>query len=302
MNTDDSTARRDREWLDADGNPIDEDHRGLVYDIRTLVNRRRALGIFGGVALTSLLAACGATDDTDAAATPSSTGSATPSTTPSAIATTEAEASVPLDEVPDETAGPYPADGSNGVDVLDDSGIVRADIRSSFGSSTTVAEGVPLTIALTVRDAATEAALAGRGVYLWHCDRDGSYSLYSRGVENENYLRGVQQTDANGTVTFNSIYPACYSGRWPHIHFEVYDDIATAVASGPIVKTSQIALPPETNDAVYATSGYEQSVRNASQVSLQSDNVFRDDEAVHQLASMSGSVATGYTAALTIGV
>ncbi|HKP07532.1 MAG TPA: intradiol ring-cleavage dioxygenase [Microbacterium sp.] len=302
MNTDDSTARRDREWLDADGNPIDEDHRGLVYDIRTLVNRRRALGIFGGVALTSLLAACGATDDTDAAATPSSTGSATPSTTPSAAATTEAEASVPLDEVPDETAGPYPADGSNGVDVLDDSGIVRADIRSSFGSSTTVAEGVPLTIALTVRDAATEAALAGRGVYLWHCDRDGSYSLYSRGVENENYLRGVQQTDANGTVTFNSIYPACYSGRWPHIHFEVYDDIATAVASGPIVKTSQIALPPETNDAVYATSGYEQSVRNASQVSLQSDNVFRDDEAVHQLASMSGSVATGYTAALTIGV
>ena len=302
MNTDDSTARRDREWLDADGNPIDEDHRGLVYDIRTLVNRRRALGIFGGVALTSLLAACGATDDTDAAVTPSSTGSATPSTTPSAIATTEAEASVPLDEVPDETAGPYPADGSNGVDVLDDSGIVRADIRSSFGSSTTVAEGVPLTIALTVRDAATEAALAGRGVYLWHCDRDGSYSLYSRGVENENYLRGVQQTDANGTVTFNSIYPACYSGRWPHIHFEVYDDIATAVASGPIVKTSQIALPPETNDAVYATSGYEQSVRNASQVSLQSDNVFRDDEAVHQLASMSGSVATGYTAALTIGV
>ena len=302
MNSDDSTARRDRAWLDADGNPIDEDHRGLVYDIRTLVDRRRALGIFGGVALTSLLAACGATDDTDASATPSSTGSSSPSAAPSASATTEAAASVPLDEVPGETAGPYPADGSNGIDVLDDSGIVRADIRSSFGSSTTVAEGVPLTIALTVRDAATGAALAGRGVYLWHCDRGGDYSLYSRGVENENYLRGVQETDANGTVTFTSIYPACYSGRWPHIHFEVYDDIATAVASGPIVKTSQIALPPETNDAVYATSGYEQSVRNASQVSLQSDNVFRDDGAVHQLATMSGSVTAGYTAALTIGV
>lgn len=302
MIPDDSTARRDREWLDDDGNPIDEDHRGLVYDIRTLVDRRRALGIFGGVALTSLLAACGATDGTDASVAPSSTGSSSSSAAPSASATTEAEASVPLDEVPDETAGPYPADGSNGIDVLDDSGIVRADIRSSFGSSTTVAEGVPLTIALTVRDAATGAALAGRGVYLWHCDRGGDYSLYSRRAENENYLRGVQETDANGTVTFTSIYPACYSGRWPHIHFEVYDDIATAVASGPIVKTSQIALPPETNDAVYATSGYEQSVRNASQVSLQSDNVFRDDGAVHQLATMSGSVTAGYTAALTIGV
>jgi len=186
--------------------------------------------------------------------------------------------------------------------VLDDSGIVRSDIRPSFGSSTTVAEGVPLTIALTVRDAATGSALVGAGVYLWHCDRDGNYSLYSGGLENVNYLRGVQQTDASGTVRFTSIYPACYSGRWPHIHFEVYSDVANAVASGPVVKTSQIALPQEVNDLVYATSGYEQSVRNVSQVSLASDNVFRDAGGIHQIATMSGSVASGYTAALTIGV
>ncbi|MEU1972781.1 intradiol ring-cleavage dioxygenase [Microbacterium sp. NPDC019599] len=287
------------DWTDADGNPIDEDHRGLVYDVRTLIDRRRALGIFGGVALTTLLAACGAQPE-DAAATAETTPTPTPTTSPSASAT--AEASVPLDEVPDETGGPYPGDGSNGVNVLDDSGIVRSDIRSSFGSSTTVAEGVPLTVALTVRDAATGAALEGRGVYLWHCDRDGNYSLYSRGVEDENYLRGVQATDANGTVTFTTIYPACYSGRWPHIHFEVYEDVATAVASGPIVKTSQIALPAETNAAVYATAGYEQSVRNVAQISLQSDNVFGDDGGIHQIATMSGSPSSGCTAALTIGV
>ena len=139
-------------------------------------------------------------------------------------------------------------------------------------------------------------------MYLWRCDRDGNYSLYSRGVENENYLRGVQETDSSGTVSFTSIYPACYSGRWPHIHFEVYQDVATAVASGPIVKTSQIALPVETDDAVYATSGYEQSVRNLSQTSLQSDMVFSDDGGIHQIATMSGSVAEGYTASLTIGI
>jgi len=290
----------DDRWLDDNGEPIDEDHRGLVYDVQTLINRRRALGIFGGVALTSLLAACGvqAEGSTDASATPSATASATPSPTASATA----EASGPLQEVPGETGGPYPGDGSNGVNVLDDSGIVRSDIRSSFGSSATVAEGVPLTVALTVRDAATGAALAGRGVYLWHCDRDGNYSLYSRGVENENYLRGVQATDANGTVTFTTIYPACYSGRWPHIHFEVYEDVDSAVAAGPIVKTSQIALPAETDQAVYATTGYEQSVQNLSRVSLQSDNVFGDDGGIHQIASMSGSAAEGYTAALTIGV
>lgn len=288
----------DPRWIDEHGNEIDEDHRGLVHDIRTLVDRRRALGIFGGIGATALLAACAAPE-----AEPSATASAsTPSASASATPTPSAEASAPVSEVPDETGGPYPADGSNGVNVLDDSGIVRSDIRSSFGSSTTVAQGVPLTIALTVRDAATGSALVGAGVYLWHCDRDGGYSLYSNGLDNENYLRGVQETDSTGTVRFTSIYPACYSGRWPHIHFEVYSDVANAVASGPIVRTSQIALPQEVNDLVYATSGYEQSVRNVSQVSLASDNVFGDDGGIHQIATMSGSVASGYTAALTIGV
>ncbi len=288
----------DPRWIDEHGNEIDEDHRGLVYDIRTLVDRRRALGLFGGIGVTALLAACASPETT-----PTASASAT-ATTPSATATPSptAAASGPVDEVPDETGGPYPGDGSNGVNVLDDSGIVRSDIRSSFGSSTTVAAGVPLTIALTVRDAATGSALVGAGVYLWHCDRDGDYSLYSRGVEGENYLRGVQETDATGTVRFTSIYPACYSGRWPHIHFEVYSDVANAVASGPIVKTSQLALPEEVNDLVYATSGYEQSVRNLAQTSLARDNVFGDDGGIHQIASMSGSVAGGYTAALTIGV
>ncbi|MFF2274626.1 intradiol ring-cleavage dioxygenase [Agromyces sp. NPDC058126] len=291
----------DPRWLDEHGDEIDEDHRGLVYDIRTLVDRRRALGIFGGIGLTSLLAACSAGPASPSASpTSSSTSSATATPTPSSGA--GAEASAPLDEVPDETGGPYPADGSNGVNVLDDSGIVRSDIRSSFGSSTTVAEGVPLEIALTVRDAATGSALVGAGVYLWHCDRAGDYSLYSQGAANENYLRGVQATDESGTVRFTSIYPACYSGRWPHIHFEVYSDVDNAVASGPIVKTSQIALPEEANALVYATAGYERSVQNMTRTSLSGDNVFGDDGGIHQIASMSGSVAAGYTAALTIGV
>lgn len=278
-----------RDWRTPDGTPIDEEDRGLVYDVRTLVDRRAALGLFGGVALTSLLAAC---------ASPAASSGSSSGGTSSGGTGTGGE----LTDVPDETAGPYPADGSNGVNVLDDSGIVRRDIRSSFGASTTTAEGVPLTIQLTVRDASTGDAMAGGAVYLWHCDRDGEYSLYSDGLENENYLRGVQEIGADGAVTFTSIFPAAYSGRWPHIHFEVYGDVATAVASGPIVTTSQIALPKEACEAVYATTGYEQSVRNLNQMSLASDNVFGDDGGIHQIASMSGSASSGYTAALTIGV
>jgi hypothetical protein len=104
------------------------------------------------------------------------------------------------------------------------------------------------------------------------------------------------------TVTFKSIFPACYPGRWPHIHFEVYASLSDATSSGPIVKTSQIALPKEACEAVYATSGYERSVANMSQVSLAGDNVFGDDGGIHQIAAMSGDAASGYTAALTIGV
>ncbi|WP_102193895.1 intradiol ring-cleavage dioxygenase [Microbacterium aurantiacum] len=288
----------DPRWIDEHGNEIDEDHRGLVHDIRTMVNRRRALGIFGGVAATALLAACAPVASSDGGSSGAPNGSGTPGGAPQA----EGDGATVEGEVPDETAGPYPADGSNGVNVLDDSGIVRRDIRSSFGSSTTTAEGIPLEIVLTVRDAATGSAIVGAGVYLWHCDRAGNYSLYSDAASDENYLRGVQETDDTGTVRFTSIYPGCYDGRWPHIHFEVYGDVATAVATGPIVKTSQIALPEESSTAVYATGGYENSVSNASRVTLAGDLVFSDDGGIHQIATMTGGLSEGYTAALTIGV
>lgn len=139
-------------------------------------------------------------------------------------------------------------------------------------------------------------------MYVWHCDRAGGYSLYAAGLENVNYLRGVQSADDTGTVEFSSIFPACYSGRWPHIHFEVYESVQGATSNGPVVKTSQTALPKETCDVVYAERGYEQSVSNLARTSLASDMVFGDDGGIHQLASVSGSVAKGYTAALTIGV
>src|SRR6266498_4894136 len=138
---------------------IDETDRGLLYDVGTLVSRRRALGILGGAGLAGVLAACGSsgTAAKTSAASSSSASSSSASTSSTAAEATADAADVV--EVPDETAGPYPGDGSNGPDVLAESGIVRGDIRRSFGSSTTQAEGIPLTIALTVRDAGTGAAL-----------------------------------------------------------------------------------------------------------------------------------------------
>jgi protocatechuate 3,4-dioxygenase beta subunit len=186
--------------------------------------------------------------------------------------------------------------------VRTESGIVRRDIRSSFGTASGTAEGVPLTFALTVEDL-DGAALAGAAVYAWHCDRDGRYSLHSDGITDQNYLRGIQETDDSGTATFTSIFPACYAGRWPHIHFEVYSSVANATSgAGPIVKTSQIAIPQDVAQVVYATDGYSQSVSNLGQITLATDNVFGDDSAARELATVTGSVTAGYAATLVVAV
>ena len=108
----------------------------------------------------------------------------------------------------------------------------------------------------------------------------------------------MQETAADGTVTFTSIFPACYDGRWPHIHDEVYPSLGAATDVANKIGTSQIALPEETCDLVYATSGYEQSVRNMGRVSLSTDNVFSDGWTT-QLATMSGDATNGFTATVT---
>lgn len=203
--------------------------------------------------------------------------------------------------IPEETAGPYPGDGSNGPNVLSQSGIVRSDIRSSFGGLTGDADGIPLTVRLSLVSTATCAPLAGRAIYLWHCDREGRYSLYSSGATDKNYLRGVQETDSDGNVTFTTIFPAAYSGRWPHIHFEVYPSLAAATDSSQKTDTSQLALPEDVCNDVYATAGYEASAGNLAQTSLTTDMVFRDGSS-QQLAAVTGSTAAGYQAALQVAV
>ncbi len=277
---------------DHPGDEIDEHDRGLVYDLTTL-DRRRMLKLLGFGGLSAgmfVIAGCGPT-----AASGSASASAAASSASGAVGASCAV-------IPEETAGPFPGDGSNGPDVLSQSGVVRSDIRSSFGSSTTVAEGIPLTIQLTIQDGADCVPLAGAAVYVWHCNREGEYSLYSSAVANENYLRGVQEAGEDGVVTFTSIFPAAYSGRWPHIHFEVYPSLDMATDENNKIATSQVALPKDACDLVFATAGYEQSVSNMTRLSLESDNVFGDDGGVKQLGTITGSVADGMHVALVVPV
>ncbi|ROQ30256.1 dioxygenase-like protein [Frondihabitans sp. PhB188] len=275
--------------------------QGIAFDLGTLVSRRGALSILGlGLGAATLAACTTATGTTTPTA--SATGTATVTPAPTSSATADASVTVPAGEIPDETAGPYPGDGSNGADVLERSGIIRSEIRSSLGGGAT-ASGVPMTLTLTILDQANgDVPFEGVAVYVWHCDAAGGYSMYSDGITEETYLRGVQVADSDGAVTFTSIFPACYTGRWPHIHFEVYPKAAAITDSTTAIATSQVALPAGVCDKVYALSNYAGSSQNLAQVSLATDNVFSDDSGVLQLATVTGSVTTGYKVALAARV
>ncbi|WP_338761509.1 intradiol ring-cleavage dioxygenase [Massilia sp. METH4] len=286
----------------------------LEEDLQTMLNatagRRRSLRwLLAGAASLPIIGCGGSSDSaastTDGVATGTTGTTGTTTTTGSTGTTTTATGSCSV--IPEETGGPYPADGTNSnssgvVNVLTQTGVVRSDIRSSFGTMSGTAAGVPLTIKLHIVNANSSCAAAGGfAVYLWHCDRDGNYSLYSGGVTNQNYLRGVQEADANGDITFTTIFPGCYSGRMPHVHFEVYSSLAKASSASNRVKTSQFAFPTDICNAVYATTGYSASVRNLAQISFATDNIFSDGYSL-QLATVTGNATDGYVATLTVAV
>lgn len=264
--------------------------QGVSFDVKTLMSRRVFLGV-GAAGVGSLALVACSTDGSSSAA---------PSTADSTAAA--ASGDLPSGEIPDETAGPYPADGSNGPDILEESGIERSDIRSSIGEDDPV-DGVPLEFTLTITDMDNDdAPFEGVAVYAWHCDAEGRYSMYSEGVEDATWLRGVQVADANGQVTYTSIVPACYTGRWPHIHFEVYPDIDSIDDAENAISTSQLALPEDVVTEVYELDTYEGSTENLAQVTLDSDNVFGDDGGELQMATMAGDIDSGFTASLTVRV
>lgn len=290
------------------------DH-GLQADLDQMlklsVGRRKSLlWLMAGSAAALPVLGCGGGSDTTAGTSGTSSGSTTAGTGSTGGTTGSGgtgTSSGACSVIPEETGGPYPGDGTNSnssgvVNVLTMSGVVRKDIRSSFNGPTGTAAGIALTIKLKILNANNACGNAGNfAVYLWHCDREGRYSLYSSGVTEQNYLRGVQEADANGELTFTTIFPGCYDGRMPHVHFEVYATLAKAANASNRIKTSQFTFPMASLNEVYATTGYGSSATNLSRISYATDNIFSDGYAL-QLAGMTGNTTDGYVATLTLAV
>lgn len=282
--------------VDSKGQDHSQFDGGLVDDLLYMKRRASRRSLLKYLSASALLIGCGAAGS-NSTTTGSSTGNTTnPGTSGSAGGVDAAGSS--CESIPAETAGPYPGDGSNGPNALVSSGIVRSDLTSSFGAYSGVASGIPLLVELTLLNGSCQP-LANHALYLWHCDRAGKYSLYT--VSNQNYLRGVQATNTSGTVTFQTIFPGCYDGRSPHMHFEIFSSVASATSAKGRLHTSQLAFPADICSEVYKTTGYESSLQNFARTSHSTDNVFRDGVTL-QLASVSGNVQEGFLAALTLAI
>ena len=260
----------------------EEHDLGLAHDLPTLLNRRRALGLLSGAGLAAALAACGS----DSSPSRPSTGG------PPDGGGSDSSVQVADGEVPEETGGPFPADGSNGVNVLTESGIIRSDITRSFGGSSGVASGVPMTMALTLLNMNGDDVkpYEGAAIYVWHCDARGRYSMYDDEVVDENYLRGVQVADADG----QGHLPIDLSGRVLQAAGRTSTSRCirsqrAAVTASDKLRTSQIALPEKASRAAYSTGGYPRSRANLAQTSLTTDIVFSDGYSL-QMAKVTGSV------------
>ena len=281
----------------------------IHFDLRQPLSRRHALHLLGGVAGAALVAGCagGGADAIDTGTGSSSGGGSSSSSGGSSSGGSSGSCT----RVAEETAGPFPANGTNtsgGVtkNVLTDARAFRTDIRSDLDGSNTQT-GIPLTVTLTLLNVNGSCGpLAGYYVYLWHCSRLGSYSQYSGTMNGGDYsertwLRGVAQTDANGRVSFTTIFPGRYSGRATHMHYQVYPDATPA--NGEQRATSQLAFPASVTDGAgspYAnTTLYPTSASNNT--SNERDNVFSNGTSTEML-TITGNNTDGYVATITVGI
>jgi protocatechuate 3,4-dioxygenase beta subunit len=176
--------------------------------IGRVLSRREVLALMGFASVGAVAAACSpalvasgssATGSPAAAATAATSSAATSLATSGSTASAAAAPSAlpSCVVVPQLTEGPFYVNEN----------LERSDIRVDTATGKPV-DGSLLKLDWIVSQVDGNACIPLEGVLVdvWHCDALGSYS----DVGNESghdFLRGYQQTDANGKATITTIYP-----------------------------------------------------------------------------------------------
>jgi protocatechuate 3,4-dioxygenase beta subunit len=267
---------------------------------RERISRRRALGLGGTVGLGALVAACTGSSPSGGGSAPSLSAS---STAPSDVLGLLDGANTCV-AAREETQGPYWFDVDS----------IRSDLREDR-------PGTPLLLAVRAHDLSqctnrsAPTAIPNSVVEIWHCDAGGVYSGFesasqggpdgsgsggtsngsysvgdaeARPTDDGTYLRGAQVADRNGVVQFTTIYPGWYRGRTVHIHLKLHVDRKT-------VATTQLYFDEAVNDAVFATSPYNQHTGRKTR---------NEDDSIYDPSGLVTvrRTASGYLAVINIGV
>ncbi|MER7923963.1 intradiol ring-cleavage dioxygenase [Streptomyces sp. NPDC096057] len=263
----------------------------------TTISRRRALAVTGGTVVAGGLVAAGlqsafadTADGTDADASASA-------------GATSSECMTLMTSV---TEGPYYLDGA----------LVRKDITEGKA-------GVPLTLRLTVVDATDGCTpVKGAAVEIWHCDAWGYYSGYTTAnpggsapaeseegdsANDETYLRGYQVANANGVVTFETIFPGWYTPRTCHIHVKVHTGGEKADGTyegGKVNYTGQLFFADDIAEEIFTLDPYAK--HTGTYTVLADDMVYDGAGAASGLLTLKAvhkkDPSKGYKGSLTLGV
>ena len=98
--------------------------------------------------------------------------------------------------------------------------------------------GLPSLLSFQIVDADTCRPITGASVEVWHADAIGD-------VNCTNFLRGVQLSDNDGWVNFNSVFPGWIAGRATHVSVIVRMNGQEAV-------TTQFYFEDRLTDLVYS--------------------------------------------------
>jgi protocatechuate 3,4-dioxygenase beta subunit len=175
---------------------------------------------------------------------------------------------------PELTEGPYYIAGEK----------LRRDIREGH-------PGTPLTLRLTVLNAASCKPIRSAAVDIWHADAAGNYSGFGAGASSRTFMRGIQKTDANGLATFLTVYPGWYQGRAVHIHVKVH-------VGGSVVHTGQLFFPDTITAKAYTVAPY--TSRPGPDMLNAQDSIYVNGGRRSMLALK--KTAAGYTGSIAMGV
>lgn len=190
---------------------------------------------------------------------------------------------------PAQTEGPY----------FVDERLHRSDIRTD-PSNGVVCAGTPLALTFYVSRVVAGACqpLSGAEVHVWQCDAGGVYSdVVDPGFDTRGrqFLRGHQVSDADGRVTFQTIYPGAYPQRAVHIHFKVL----AKDASGTLTDfTSQLYFDDALTDRVHRAAAYADKARGRRR--NPDDSIYR--QAGDQLILRPTPVGAGYQGTFSVGL